>query len=59
MDIPNKEKTTSISLHLRFMEAEVSQILKQMTSVKELLTPKGYKMPIYKVVCCHQKEPEA
>jgi len=59
MDIPHQEKTTSISLHFRFMEAEVSQILKQRPSVKQLLTPKGYKISAYKEGCCHQKEPKA
>lgn len=54
-----RKKTTSISLHIRFMGAEVSQVLKQRTSVKQPLTPKGYKTSVYKVVCCHQKEPEA
>lgn len=54
-----RKKTTSISLHIRYMEAEVSQVLKQRTSVKQPLTPKGYKTSVYKVVCCHQKEPEA
>lgn len=59
MDIPNQEKTTSLSPHLRFMEAEVIWILMQRMSVEQLLTPKGYKICVYKAVCCHQKEPKA
>lgn len=59
MDIPNKEKTSSISLHWRFMEAEVHQILEQRTSKQQLLTPRGYKISTCEVVCYHQQEPGA
>lgn len=45
MDIPNKEKNEQ-HIHRRFMEAEVRQILKQRTSKKQLLTPRGYKISV-------------
>lgn len=54
-----RKKTSSSSLHWRFMEAEESQILEQRTSKKQLLTPRGYKISICEVVCYHQQEPGA
>lgn len=40
----------------RFMEAAVRKVLRQRTTLQELMTPKYHKGPLQKYVCHHYQE---
>lgn len=51
-----KKQTSSINIHLRFREAEVSQSLMQRHALKQLLTPKVSESSTYELSCCHYRD---